>query len=79
MMLLKRVCIYPDDSVEEMRKEAFPFEEEEIDRTDYYLTNPNNVGVVKIGQRIILKDGTMYGKIIPIHLAELRRLIMELP
>ncbi len=45
-----------------------PFKQEDIAKTEYYLTSPSDEldSIVKLGAKITLKDGTQYGNVIPI-------------
>jgi len=65
------------DLIEDMQKESFPFPSEEVLRDDYYLTLPNDNGLVKPWHKITLKDGRKFGKIIPIPFCELKKLVLE--
>ncbi len=59
----------------DLERETFPFPSEEVLRDDYYLTLPNDTGLVKLGQKITLKDGRKFGKIIPIPFNTLKSLV----
>jgi len=65
------------DIVVDMEKEMYPFPIEEVDSNCYFLTARNLDGIVKLAQRITLKNGKSYGKIIPIPFITLQSLLKE--